>query len=139
MYFGKLALISYIFSVSAFGVGLLLYNALGWDLYGGYDTFDVLMGIGDRHDQSINATTANPSFIFGDYPAATRAIGTILFDIPTGGQIANLWGSVGGILVGSDVGNAGVSNSMVVYVLLRILISFSSACLIISMLSGRDL
>ena len=132
MYFGKFALITYLFAMAAFGVGYILYTSLNWDLYGGYDTFEILSGVSERHEQSVNSTSTNPSFIFGDYAAAARAIGTILFDIPTGGQVANLWGSLGGILVGPQTADA-------VYVLLRLFITFSSACLIINIISGRDL
>lgn len=132
MYFGKFALLCYIFAAATFAVGYILFAGMGWELFGDSDSQAALNTIAGRHDQAINATETNPAFIFGDYAAAAQAIGVILFNVPTGGLIADLWDSVGGILVGGTL-------SEPVYMLIRILVTFSSVCLVINIISGRDL
>lgn len=143
MIFGKFALISYLFAAALLGTGLVFTTAFDWDVFGGFSTTQAAVDtIISRHNESVNATSTNPNFIFGDYLAAAQSIGVILFNIPTGGLIADVFGSVGGDLFGPcgvTCGASGFAVADAVYALIRIFITFSSACLIINVISGRDI
>jgi hypothetical protein len=130
LWFGKLAIIAYVFSGILLCIGFLLATAFDdWDVFGEAQTQDNIDTLIGRQTSVGNATEANPTFIFGDYFAATQAIGTMIFNVPTGGVIADVIPSV------SIFANLHEP----IYYLIRFLITFSSACLVINMLSGREL
>lgn len=131
MYFGKVALISYLFGIAILAVAYVFIVALNWSVFGTAATQTNLDTIIGRHNTAANQTDTNPEFIFGDYLAAARAVGFIMFDVPTGGVIADVWDAAGGIFV-NDLKDA-------VYYLIRVVLTFCTVCLIINLISGRDL
>src|SRR6185503_11562029 len=130
MIFGKVALISYIFSAVLLGVALMLYNALGIVLYRDINgnntaTEDYLSVLVGRHDVTVSA---NPNFIFGDYLAGLQAIGGILINSVTGGIVFDA-------LTAIPFWNADFS----IMIIFRLIFTFCTACLIINLLTGRDI
>lgn len=126
MIFGKVAIISYLFSAVLFGVSFMMGNALGVSLYAPGTVSETSLNTLINH-HNINAT-ANPTFIFGDYFAGLQAIGGILFSTVTGG-------TVGDALQAIPFLNQDPS----IMIVFRIVYTFCGACLIINILTGRDL
>lgn len=87
--------------------------------------------------ENLNAITAktnvtasaNPTFIFGDYLAGLQAIGGILFDTITGGVVGD---TMLALQQASLINSPGV-------IIFRLLYTFSSAMLILNILTGRDI
>jgi hypothetical protein len=110
-------------------VGFLLEVSLNWNVFGEAQTqenIEVLIG---RHTTVGNSTEANPTFVFGDYFAAAQAVGTMIFNVPTGGVIADV---IPNISIFAQLHDP-------IYYLVRFLISLSSAMLVIYLLSGRSI
>lgn len=126
MYFGKFALIVYIFSAITMAVALLILNTTGVNLFENttvsYSALDTLI-------TSHNVTaSANPNFIFGDYLAGAQAVGTIIFQGISGGIVGDVLNSIPFVALDPAIG-----------ILIQILVTFCGAMLIINLLSGRDL
>ena len=126
MWLGKFALISYIFSAVALGVGLLILNTTGVHLFENGTVTDESMNtlIGR---QSTNAT-ANPNFVFGDFIAGAQAIGTLILSSVTGGVVGDVMNSIPFMTLDPAF-----------EIIFRIIFTFSSAMLIFNLLTGRDL
>lgn len=130
MWFGRLALISYLLSICIIIVALAINSALG--LTGNNTVFnsptvDSVNQLTTISNNAISNQTTNPTFVFGDFFAAAKSIATILTSIPTGGDI------------GSLVNDLPFANAFYVVLGIRALITFSSAMLIINIISGRDI
>jgi hypothetical protein len=129
MYIGKFALITYMFSVGAMGVGFLMAEVFDFELFGDFASQQAIDELLGRHSDAINDTEINPEFSFGDFPSALSAIGTLLWNVPSGGLIADLIGSVPFF---------GELTQGFTYLIMGI-VGFSGVCLLITVLTGRDL
>lgn len=126
IYFGKFALIAYIFSAITLGVGFLIFETIGYSIF---EAGTLTAASMDELITSHNVTaTANPNFIFGDYLAGLQAVGGIIFQSLTGGIIGDVLANV-----------PFVSANLAIEIIFRIVITFCGAMLIINMLTGREL
>jgi len=103
----------------------MLYDALGVSLFTG-GTESNLEAISTRSEITAQP---NPNFPFGDYVAGLQAIAGMLWDTISGGVVGDMLLD----LQGSDI----LSSPAVM--LFRLLYSFASACLVLNILTGRDL
>lgn len=126
MWFGKFALISYIFSAVLLAVALLIFNTLGVELYAeGSITEESLETLIGRHNVTA---TPNTNFIFGDFLAGLQAIGAILFQSISGGVIGDALGAIPFFTM-----------DVAITIIFRAIFTFCTACLIINLLTGREL
>jgi hypothetical protein len=146
MWLGKLAIISYLFSIGMIGVGFLLSTALGWDLFSNatQGAIDTLIGDYETTIEEQSSDDSSASLIFGNFIAGVRAVATLIFNVPTGGAIADL---IGGIPIFSAdsqgctpdpiSGLCGVGQG--VYYIIRIFISFAGVALILNFIANREI
>jgi hypothetical protein len=129
VWFGKLAIICYVFALGCMGVGFLVAQVFDFDLFGDFASQDAINTILGRHADTVNEVEIDPNYPFGNYPAALQAIGILLWNVPSGGLIADLIAAVPFF---------GELNQGFTYMIMGV-VGFSGVCLMINVLTGRDL
>ena len=130
MWFGKLALISYVFSFLIVGGAYLVDSMLGWNLYASVASQDYIdQYITGVHNNATSTTSTSDKFIFGDFYAAARSIGSVLLNALDGGIFAN-------VLYDAPIFGSANGPAMLI---IQSLITFCTACLIVNIISGREL
>jgi hypothetical protein len=127
MWIGKFAIISYLFAIALLGVGFMFATILDVSLFTGGTQGDIDTIIG-RHD--ISGTETNPTLIFGDFIAGARAIGDIVVNTLSGGVVADVIPQAVNGIANGDYG---------LYITIRLFLTFSTACLIINFITGREI
>lgn len=118
MWFGKIAIIMYLFSVSLLFSGYFIDQAYGLNLFTGI-TFDSLDDLASKNavDEEISI-----DLVFGDFVAGVR----VVFGIVTGDTIAQAFALI-------------PSFNETFMLLVRIIFSLSSAMLWVFIVTGRSL
>lgn len=129
MWLGKLALVSYLFSIILFGVGYMMHEALGVTLFQDHEgnntaTAEYIEAFTIKHEVDPEV---NPAFIFGDFVSGLKIIGGIISSTFTGGVIGDAFSRIPFIQEGP------------IQFLLRALITFSTLCLGVNIVTGRNL
>jgi hypothetical protein len=125
MWWGKLAIITYVFCGVLLFVGFIIFETLSFSIFDeGTLTEASMEQLVGAHNTNISPNT---NFIFGDAIATIQAIGGILFQSVTGG------------IVGDTISSIPFFNADFTYILLfRFLYTFSQAMLIIAWLANRE-
>ena len=130
MWFGKLALISYVFSFLIVGSAYLVDSMLGWNLYASLASQSYIetyiIGV---HNNATSTTSTSDKFIFGDFYAAAKSVGSIILNALDGGIFAQ-------VIADSPIFGSANTAAMLI---IQMLVTFCSACLIINLISGREL
>lgn len=129
MIFGKFAIYSYLFAIGLLATGVMLNNAIGAQIFAeGTVTEESLTTLIGEQDTAVGDIEPNPLFPFGDFIAGIRAVAGIIIGTVTGGVVLDTLKAIPFYTADASID-----------IMFRLFFSFSSAALIINLLSGRDL